>query len=330
MSGVAIRNLSVSFQAPGSPIHAVRDVSIEIAPGRMLGLVGESGSGKSTVAYAVMGLLADNATVSSGEAVIGGSLFDLTRPGATAELRGRGIAMIFQDPLLSLNPVFRVGSHLLEVLRRCAPESDRKTHLEMAEAALAQSGMSQPRLRLRQYPHELSGGMRQRVVIAMALLARPALLIADEPTTALDVTVEAQVMREICKLRDTIGCSVLLITHSLGLVSQYCDTLAVLYAGERLEAGDVVDVQRHPGHPYTRLLLGCEVSMETPQAAKPRDHSFKVIAGELPDPRRRPPGCIFQPRCDVAMPECTTVVPDDRTVEGRQGHVARCLRVPRS
>lgn len=327
MSGAAIRNLSVAFEAPGGLIHAVRDVSVEVEPGRMLGLVGESGSGKSTVAYAAMGLLAENAVVSSGQAVIGGERFDLTQPDATARLRGRGMAMIFQDPLLSLNPVFRIRSHLLEVLRRCAPELDRKTHLEMAETALAQSGMSQPRLRLGQYPHELSGGMRQRVVIAMALLARPTLLIADEPTTALDVTVEAQVMREICKLRDTIGCSVLLITHSLGLVSQYCDQLAVLYAGERLEAGDVVEVQKRAGHPYTRMLLGCEVSMETPRNPVPRDNLFKVIAGDLPDPRRRPPGCIFQARCDVVMPECATIVPDDRAVEGNRTHLARCLRV---
>lgn len=327
MTGVAIRNLSVAFRAPGGLIHAVRDVSVEVEPGRMLGLVGESGSGKSTVAFAIMGLLAGNAAVSSGQAEIGGQRFDLTRRDSTAALRGRGMAMIFQDPLLSLNPVFRIRSHLLEVLRRCAPALDRKSHLEMAESALAQSGMSQPRLRLGQYPHELSGGMRQRVVIAMALLARPTLLIADEPTTALDVTVEAQVMREVCKLRDTIGCSVLLITHSLGLVSQYCDQLAVLYAGERLEAGQVVDVQNHPGHPYTRMLMGCEVSMDTARDHVPRNNLFKVIGGELPNPRHRLPGCIFRTRCDVAMPECATTVPSDRTVEGRGGHLARCLQV---
>ena len=161
----------------------------------------------------------------------------------------------------------------------------------------------------------------------MALLARPQLLIADEPTTALDVTVEAQVMQEICKLRDTIGCSVLLITHSLGLVAQYCDRLAVLYAGERLEAGNVVEVQDRPGHPYTRMLLGCEVSMDTERDPVPRNNLFKVITGELPDPRRRPPGCIFQARCDVAMPECGATVPGDRVVEGNRRHLARCLRV---
>ena len=327
MSGVAIRNLSVAFSARGGPIQAVRDVSVEIEPGEMLGLVGESGSGKSTIAFAVMGLLADNAVVSSGEAEISGQVFDLTRRDSTAALRGRGMAMIFQDPLLSLNPVFRIRSHLLEVLRRCAPALDRKTHLEMAESALAQSGMPPPRLRLTQYPHELSGGMRQRVVIAMALLARPVLLIADEPTTALDVTVEAQVMKEVCKLRDTIGCSVLLITHSLGLVSQYCDRLAVLYAGERLEAGQVTDVQSRPGHPYTRMLMGCEVTMDTARDPVARNNLFKVIAGELPDPRLPRAGCIFRARCDVAMPECATTLPRDRLVEGRDGHLARCLRV---
>ncbi|CAN5362696.1 ABC transporter ATP-binding protein [soil metagenome] len=327
MTGVAIRNLSVDYRTKGGLIHALRDVSVSVPEGEMLGLVGESGSGKSTVAFAAMGLLPDNARVVAGTAEIGGATYDLTKAAATAHLRGRGMAMIFQDPLLSLNPVFRIGTHLTEVLRRCAPETDAKTRRDMAEAALAQVNLSDPKRRLDQYPHELSGGMRQRVVIAMALLARPVLLIADEPTTALDVTVEAQVMRELCKLRDTIGCSILLITHSLGLVTQYCDRIAVLYAGERLESGSVEDVRRAPGHPYTRLLLGCEVMLDHPREPDAVGNRFSVISGDLPDPRQRPPGCIFFGRCDVSFAPCPVVIPADYAAAGGGDHCARCLHL---
>lgn len=324
---VSVRNLSVDYSVPGGTAHALRDISFDIPSGEMLGLVGESGSGKSTVAFALMGLLANNATVTSGSAEINGRVYDLTRPGATSALRGRGMAMIFQDPMLSLNPVFTVGRHLLEVLRRRHPETDRKARLAMAEDALAKVKLGHPKRRMRQYPDELSGGMRQRVVIAMALLAEPTLLIADEPTTALDVTVEAQIMREIIGLRDRIGCAVLLITHSLGVVTAYCDRIAVLYAGERLENGTVGAVQSHPGHPYTRMLLDCEVPLGRERLPVTTDNRFTVIAGELPDPRQRPPGCIFNGRCDVSFEDCARIVPADYAVGEAGGHSARCLRL---
>jgi peptide/nickel transport system ATP-binding protein len=324
--GIAVRNLSVDYRvAGGATAHALRDVSFEIPEGQMLGLVGESGSGKSTVAFALMGLLAANAKVVSGQAVIRDEAFDLTRSSATSALRGRSMAMIFQDPLLSLNPVFTIGAHLMEVLRRRLPAADRKTRAAMAEDALDKVKLSNPKLRMRQYPHELSGGMRQRVVIAMALLVQPALLIADEPTTALDVTVEAQIMREICELRDKIGCAVLLITHSLGVVTEYCDGIAVLYAGERLESGPVRDVRRLPGHPYTRMLLDCEVPLGRPRLPVATENRFTVIGGDLPDPRRRPPGCIFNGRCDVSYADCASIVPADYAVAGAEDHSARCL-----
>ena len=324
---ISLRNLSVDYNLPIGAAHALRDVSLDIQKGEMLGLVGESGSGKSTVAFALMGLLAANARVTSGIATIEGRQFDLTRPNATASLRGRGMAMIFQDPMLSLNPVFTIGAQLIEVLRRRSPGSDRNTRAAQAEDALAKVKLSNPKQRMQQYPHELSGGMRQRVVIAMALLSEPALLIADEPTTALDVTVEAQIMREIIGLRDRIGCAVLLITHSLGLVTEHCDRISVLYAGERLESGTVRDVQRQPGHPYTRMLFDCEVPIDRERDPDAAQNRFTVIAGELPDPRRRPPGCIFNGRCDVSFEDCAKVVPGDYAVAGSASHGARCLRL---
>ena len=324
---VSLRNLSVDYKVPGGVAHALRDISFDMRKGEMLGVVGESGSGKSTVAFALRGLLANNAKVTSGTADIEGRTFDLTRPGATSALRGRGMAMIFQDPMLSLNPVFTIGRHLAEVLRRRHPETDATTRRTMAEDALAKVKLSDPRRRMNQYPHELSGGMRQRVVIAMALLAEPALLIADEPTTALDVTVEAQIMREIVSLRDRIGCAVLLITHSLGVVTEYCDRIAVLYAGERVESGSVDDVRRGAGHPYTRMLLDCEVPLDRERHPDARENRFSVIAGEMPDTRKRPPGCIFNDRCDASFNDCARIVPVDHAVPGGVQHTARCLHL---
>jgi peptide/nickel transport system ATP-binding protein len=324
---ISLRNLSVDYSLPQGTAHALRGVSLDIQKGELLGLVGESGSGKSTVAFALMGLLANNAKVTSGTATIDGKSFDLTRRNATASLRGRGMAMIFQDPMLSLNPVFTIGTQLCEVLRRRSPGSDRKARVGMAEDALDKVKLSNPRRRMNQYPHELSGGMRQRVVIAMALLSEPALLIADEPTTALDVTVEAQIMREIIGLRDRIGCAVLLITHSLGLVTEYCDRLSVLYAGERLESGTVRQVQRQPGHPYTRMLFDCEVPIDRERQADASENRFTVISGDLPDPRRRPPGCIFNGRCDVSFDDCAVINPGDYPVGNEAEHRARCLRL---
>jgi peptide/nickel transport system ATP-binding protein len=299
-----------------------------VGHGRIIGLVGESGSGKSTVGLSLMGLLADNARVTQGTLQLGKDRFDLTRRDATTTLRGNRIAMIFQDPLSSLNPVFSIKAHLLEVMKRCAPHIAPVERKEAAIEALAAVGIDRPAARLKQYPHELSGGMRQRVAIAMALLARPELLIADEPTTALDVTVEAQVMREIDKLRDLIGCSILLITHSLGLVAQHCDDIAVMYAGELVEQGAIAEVSKSPGHPYTAALLTCEVTIDQKREADPLDNRFKVIAGELPDLHARPAGCIFRSRCDFAFRDCETVIPPNFPV-GSADHLARCLLLDR-
>jgi oligopeptide/dipeptide ABC transporter ATP-binding protein len=328
MSGAAIKGLSVDFATKAGTHHAVRNVDLDAGPGRILGLVGESGSGKSTVALAVMGLLAANAHVASGTLQLGADRFDLAHADATAALRGRRMAMIFQDPFASLNPVFSIRAHLNEVLQRRAPELVGEAKRKAAIEALAAVGIDRPDLRLTQYPHELSGGMRQRVVIAMALLARPDLLIADEPTTALDATVEAQVMAEICALRDRIGCSILLITHSLGLVAEYCDDIAVMYSGELVEQGAVAQVAADPGHPYTRALLACEVTIDAPRGDARRNR-FRMIPGDLPDPMNLPSGCIYRARCDIAIADCAKIVPPPVPVGSAPAHWARCIRVVR-
>jgi oligopeptide/dipeptide ABC transporter ATP-binding protein len=327
MSGAAIAGLGVDFATKAGIHHAVRDVNLAAGPGRIMGLVGESGSGKSTVALALMGLLAANARVTSGTLQLGADRFDLAQPEATASLRGRRMAMIFQDPFASLNPVFPVRAHLNEVLQRRAPELAGESKRQAAVDALAAVGIDRPELRLTQYPHELSGGMRQRVAIAMALLARPDLLIADEPTTALDATVEAQVMKEVCALRDRIGCSILLITHSLGLVAEYCDDIAVMYAGELVEQGTVAEVAGDPGHPYTRALLACEVTIDAPRSPDARQSRFRMIPGDLPDPLNPPSGCIYRTRCDIAIAECAKIVPPPIQIRKGSGQWARCIRV---
>jgi oligopeptide/dipeptide ABC transporter ATP-binding protein len=327
MSGAAIIGLNVEFATNAGVHHAVRNIDLKAGPGRILGLVGESGSGKSTVALALMGLLAANARVTGGSLQLGADRFDLAQPHATASLRGRRMAMIFQDPFASLNPVFSVRAHLNEVLARRAPELAGLAKRKAAIDALAAVGIDRPEVRATQYPHELSGGMRQRVAIAMALLAGPDLLIADEPTTALDATVEAQVMKEICGLRDRIGCSILLITHSLGLVAEYCDDIAVMYAGELVEQGSVAAVAADPGHPYTRALLACEVTIDTPRGPDARQNRFRMIPGDLPDPMNLPSGCIYRTRCDIAIEDCARIVPPPVQVGAEPGHWARCIRV---
>jgi oligopeptide/dipeptide ABC transporter ATP-binding protein len=325
-AGVQLEGLSIDFLTPAGRAAAVRDVSLQMAPGEMRGLVGESGSGKSTVALAFLGLLAPNARVTAGRLTLGGQGYDLGK-GDVSSLRGRDIAMIFQDPAASLNPVFRIGAHLDEVVHLREPGLGRAARRGLAVEALATVGMTRPEARLDQWPHELSGGMRQRVVIAMALLARPKLLIADEPTTALDVSVEAQVMDQISALRDQIGCSVLLITHSLGLVGRYCDSVTVMYAGEMVEEGPVAAVMARAAHPYTGRLLDCDVEIDHPLAATPEAERFAIIAGQLPDLHALPAGCIFQPRCSAADDRCRTR-PAMRPVNGTGDHLARCWVTP--
>jgi peptide/nickel transport system ATP-binding protein len=290
-----IRDLHVTFHRDGVAVPVLRGVDLAIAPGEILGLVGESGSGKSVLALSLMGLLPASARPRvSGQALITGT--DMLH-GRAAELRAvrRGrLGVIFQDPMTSLNPTMRVGRQITEIGR------DTDDAVRLLDAA----GVPQPRARLQSFPHELSGGLRQRVMAAMALTGRPALIIADEPTTALDVTVQAQLLRLLAGLRDEFGCSVLFITHDLGVAAQITDRIAVLYRGRLAEIGPTAQVLRFPQHAYTAGLLGSRLSLDTPRAA-----AIPTLPADEPDPGDLALGCAYRARCAVAVERCATETP---------------------
>ena len=307
---------------PGSPasLAAVRDLSFSIAPGEVLGLVGESGSGKSVTSLAIMRLLPPQARL-SGDIVFtanGSGPRDL--PGLDDEsmrqLRGSHIAMIFQEPMTALNPVMRVGEQVAEAVLAHNTVS-RKEAWNRAVEAMNEVAISDPSRRARDYPHQLSGGMRQRVMIAMAIVNRPQLLIADEPTTALDVTIQAQILKLLGELRSKFGLAMLFISHDLAVVSQVADRVAVMYAGCLVELGSKRDIFQSPGHPYTRGLLHAVPDLKTD-----RKRALQTIDGAVPALKNLPPGCAFEPRCDSRVPECVRHLPP--LVEVSSGHWARC------
>ncbi len=296
MALLEIRDLRTTFRTDEGPVRAVDGIDLDLPAGRVLGLVGESGCGKSATALSVMGLAPGSAAVEGsirldGAELVGAPERELRR------LRGARMAMIFQDPMTSLNPVLTVGWQLEEAIRLHA-RVPRAAARERARAALAEVGIPSPDERLRAYPHELSGGMRQRVMIAMALLNRPDLLIADEPTTALDVTTQAQILALMADLRREVGAAVLLITHDLGVVAGLCDDVAVMYGGRIVERAPVDELFRAPQHPYTWGLLE---SLPGRGRAGERLHQ---IPGAPPDLRRPPVGCRFAPRCGFAHEAC--------------------------
>ncbi|HET9187774.1 MAG TPA: ABC transporter ATP-binding protein [Acidothermaceae bacterium] len=313
-----IDHLKVDFILRSGRVNAVRDVSLSIHPGESLALVGESGSGKSVTSLAVMGLLKLPGRICGGDIRWKGE--SLLGPQGTRRLhqiRGKELAIVFQDPMTSLNPTFTVGTQLTEVLRRHL-NFTRRQATERAVELLARVGISSPRERLDQHPHEFSGGMRQRVLIAMALACEPQLLIADEPTTALDVTIQAQIIELLAEIQQELHLAVLLITHDLGVVAGLCQKVAVMYAGKVVESGPIDDLFAAPNHPYTRGLLA---SMPRLDAV---EHRLTGIAGVPPVLVSPPPGCAFAPRCDVVMPECTVEEPH-LVPHGNDGKVA-CLR----
>jgi oligopeptide/dipeptide ABC transporter ATP-binding protein len=315
---LAVENLSIRFR--GHPVDLIDDVSFATPAGKTLCLVGESGCGKSVTSLAVMGLLPKRAArVTAGSVRFRGADL-LAMPEADIEdLRGNSMAMIFQEPMTSLNPVFTVGDQVAEVVRRhqqCSPREARDRALEMFRKVR----MPAAEKRLDDYPHQLSGGMRQRVMIAMALANDPALLIADEPTTALDVTIQAQILDLMRELQEETGTALLLITHDLGVVAEIADEVAVMYAGRVVESGPVSQVFNAPQHPYTLGLMG---SMP---AIAGRQGRLITIPGSVPVPEDMPPGCRFSSRCPFAISACEARRPP-LLVDGT-GHANACLRAP--
>jgi len=294
-----VENLAVTFRTEDEPVRAVRGVDFELAPGEVLGLVGESGCGKSTVAMALTGLnRSHNGTIEGAVWFGGRNLLELS-DAQLREIRGAQIAMIFQDPMTSLTPVHRVGSLISEVLRAHEPIS-RAAARDRAVELLEEVGIPDPSHRIDDFPHEFSGGMRQRVMIAMALACRPAILIADECTTALDVTIQAQILRLIRRLRAEYQTAVILITHDLGVVAQLADRVAVMYAGRLVEQAESAQLFGSPRHPYTRALLS-----SVPRVDRPRATRLQAIAGQPPSMAQDDAGCAFSPRCAVSTATCS-------------------------
>lgn len=295
-----IRDLKVTFTTPMGPLVAVRGIDLDVNAGEMLAVVGESGSGKSVSFLAAMGLLPKTATV-EGSVLLDGQQLVGASPKLMRSVRGRLMSMIFQDPLSALNPVHRIGAQISEMLRAHQPMSERAARARAVEL-LEIVGIPQPGDRAMQYPHEFSGGMRQRVVIAMAIANSPKVLIADEPTTALDVTVQAQILEVIQKVQAQFGTAVVLITHDLGVVARVCERVNVMYAGRVVERAAINDIFDVPTHPYTRGLLA-----SLPQAGMER---LVPIAGFPPNMLKPPTGCAFRTRCSHAMDACATKLPE--------------------
>ena len=314
-----IRNLTVQFASAQGSVTAVRNVSLSLQKGEVLGLVGESGSGKSVTSLAIMRLLPPQAML-GGTIQFGsnGSARNLLQFNAEQmqSLRGSKISMIFQEPMTALNPVMRVGEQIAEAVRAHQTISKREAW-DRAVQALEEVAIPDPVRRARDYPHQLSGGMRQRVMIAMAIVNRPELLIADEPTTALDVTIQAQILDLLGELRQKFGLTMLFISHDLAVISQIAARIAVMYAGMVVEHGSRDDIFRSPAHPYTRGLLAAAPTLKTN-----RSQPLRTIEGSVPSLVAMPKGCSFEPRCGFRVPQCAQSLPP--LVEISAGHWARC------
>jgi oligopeptide/dipeptide ABC transporter ATP-binding protein len=298
-----IRDLSVSYQTKRGVLRALRNIDMHIQPGRIIGIVGESGCGKSTLISAIIRLLAPNAQIDGGSIRFkGNDLLGLDAEAMRA-LRGDEISMVFQDPMTSLNPVLTIGRQMTDIQHR--DKRTRADKLSRAAGMLERVGIPDAAEQLNRYPHHLSGGMRQRVAIAMALMTEPDLLIADEPTTALDATLEVQIINRLRQLQGDFGCAILFISHHLGVIAELCDEVVVMYAGEVVESGLTRDVFRNPIHPYTRKLLECD-----PARIKEATRILPVIGGMLPDLVELAGGCVFRPRCDRSIDICRLERPD--------------------
>jgi len=313
-----VRGLRTSFAVEGRELVAVDGVSFELRSGRTLAIVGESGCGKSVTALSIMGLVAAPGRV-EGEIVFEGADLTALSPAEMRELRGNRLAMIFQEPMTSLNPAFTVGDQIAEVLLRHRALSRDRARARTIEL-LRQVHVPSPETRFSDYPHRLSGGMRQRVMIAMALACQPKLLIADEPTTALDVTIQAQILDLMRMLREETGTSIIIITHDLGVVAELADEVAVMYAGRIVERASVARLFADPQHPYTVGLLGSIPRLDLEQQRLP------AIEGLVPNPLQPIAGCRFHPRCPFAIPRCHAEIPPLVAVAGE--HASACWRAP--
>ena len=309
-----VSNLTVNYELEDETVEAVRDVSFYIEKGRTLGLVGETGAGKTTTALSILNLIPDPpGVIRSGKITLGGeSVLDKTKKEMT-RIRGKEVSMIFQDPMTSLNPVFTVGDQIAEALM-IHEGLDKSAAFRKAQEMLEIVGI--PGERAHEYPHQFSGGMKQRVVIAIALACNPQLLIADEPTTALDVTIQAQVLDLMKELKKRYGMAMLLITHDLGIIAETCDYVAVMYAGQIIERGTLEEIFNTARHPYTEGLFN-----SLPNIAD-RKERLKPIPGLMPDPTKLPKGCAFAPRCPYASPSCIEEMPEDIHFGG--SHFCRC------
>lgn len=315
---IEVQNLKTYFHTPEGIVKSVDGVSFSIEKGKTMALVGESGCGKTQTSLSLIRLLAPTAKVSADKIEINGKeTKDYTKDQARG-IRGKDISMIFQEPMTSLNPVYRVKRQLEEMIRLHQPELSKQDIYQRALNILTRVGIPEPQERIRVFPHQLSGGLRQRVMIAIALASNPRLLIADEPTTALDVTIQAQIIELLKEIQKEMEMSILLITHDFGVVSQMADTVSVMYAGKIVEQGSMKDIFEDPWHPYTRLLI-----MSIPGIKVKRGGRLETIEGAVPNPLNFPPGCRFYPRCPYAEERCMREEPVPEVIGGR---MVRCLK----
>ncbi len=311
---LSVEDLHTYFRARVGLVKAVNGVTFDLAPGASLGIVGESGSGKSVTSLSIMGLIEPPGYIAAGRVMFRGSDIARLPERQMQAIRGRDICLVFQDPMTALNPVYPVGVQVAEVLRAHQPLS-KEAAIGRVVSLLRMVGIPSPERRVHEYPHRLSGGMRQRVMLAMALANEPELLILDEPTTALDVTIQAQILDLVRDLRRRVNTAVLLITHDIGVVQELCEQVVVMYGGRIMERGSVAQVTSDPKHPYTRALLA-----SMPSRAR-RGQRLNTIGGAVPNPLRMPRGCPFRPRCPEARAECTE---DPGPRDPGDGRMAAC------
>ncbi len=311
-----VKDLHTTFKTDKGEVHAVNGINFNLEPGKTLGIVGESGSGKSVSAYSIMQILADNGRISSGEVLYKGENIVGWDKKKMAEFRGKCCSIIFQDPMTSLNPVFSVGYQLEEAILLHTNRTKKEAKARAIEM-LTLVGVNEPEKRVKQYPHELSGGMRQRVMIAMALACEPDILIADEPTTALDVTIQAQILELMQDLQEKMGMAIIMVTHDLGVIASMCDEIIVMYGGRVCERGTADDIFYHPAHEYTKGLLRSIPTSDN------NGERLVPIGGTPINLLNMPQGCAFCPRCDEAMKICLTQVPEEIRISDT--HLASCF-----